>query len=132
VEYKPKWKGKRGLLNKNLATHRLAAICHDLEHGLELELIQTRMIQKQKPLLRLEVGNSAVCLWGFANCASLCLLGMTRNIPHFWTFSLALGVWSASYGPVCHDLCDDRQAKTSYKSQQSSLLGLYARNTTRA
>jgi hypothetical protein len=35
-------------------------------------------------------------LWGFANCASLCLLDMTRNAPHFWTISL--GAWSASYG----------------------------------
>jgi hypothetical protein len=32
-----------------------------------------------------------VCLWGFANCASLRLLDMTRNAPNFWTFSL--GAW---------------------------------------
>ena len=29
-----------------------------------------------------------MCLWGFVNCASLRLLDMTRNAPHFWTFSL--------------------------------------------
>jgi hypothetical protein len=64
---------------------------------LELELTQTRVIQK--PLLWVEVGKSLkvlVCLWGFANCASFHLLDMTRNAPHFWTFSL--DAWSASYG----------------------------------
>jgi hypothetical protein len=63
--------------------------CPELE--LELELIQTRMTQK--PVLWVEVGKKV--LGGFANCASLCLLDMTRNAPHFWTFSL--GAWSASY-----------------------------------
>jgi hypothetical protein len=52
----------------------------------------------EKPLLW-EVGKELakvlVCLWGFANCAFLCLLDMARNAPHFWTFSL--GAWSASY-----------------------------------
>jgi hypothetical protein len=64
---------------------------------LDLKLIQTRMIQK--PLLWVEKwAKVLVCLWGFANCASLRLLDMTRNAPHFWTFSL--GAWSASYGLV--------------------------------
>ena len=30
------------------------------------------------------------CLWGFANCASLRLLDITRNAPHFWTLYPAL------------------------------------------
>jgi hypothetical protein len=38
-----------------------------------------------------------VCLWGFSNCASLCLLDMTRNAPHFWTFSL--GACNSCCGP---------------------------------
>jgi hypothetical protein len=46
----------------------------------------------QKPLLWEKF---LVCLWGFANCASLRLLDMTRNAPYYWTFSL--GAWSASY-----------------------------------
>ena len=61
-----------------------------VELELELELIQARMIQK--PLLWVEVGKSACVLVG------ICEL-RTRNTLHFWTFSL--GVWSASYGPVC-------------------------------
>jgi hypothetical protein len=52
----------------------------------------------QKPLLWVEVGKSACVLEGFANCASLHLLDMTRNAPHFWAFSL--GAWSAFYGLV--------------------------------
>jgi hypothetical protein len=65
--------------------------------SLELELIQTRMIQKS--LLWVEVGKIAcvlVCLWGFANCTSLRLLDMTRNAPHFWTFSLS-GLFSGAF-----------------------------------
>jgi hypothetical protein len=68
-----------------------------LNSELELELIQTRMIQK--PLLWVEVGKSACVLVGICELRLSLparFFDMTRNAPHFWTFSL--GAWSASYG----------------------------------
>ena len=65
--------------------HTSLKIIKGRSHKLELELIQTHMIQK--PLMWVEVGKRQECLWGFANCASLCLLDMSRSAAHFWTFS---------------------------------------------
>ena len=53
----------------------------------------------QKPLLWVEVGKSACVLVGICGLRLSLPARYDPQYPSLWTFSL--GVWSASYGPVC-------------------------------